>query len=85
MTDIYEDIFDLVDEARQEAFDDGYSDGVRDARLNPKEADRYIKLLMDLYAEEDLWDNSPSEYAPPYDDFYDERDEQPTAADIIHY
>jgi hypothetical protein len=68
MTDIYDDIFDLVDEARQEAFDDGYLDGVRDARLHPKEADRYIQLLLDLQEEEDLWANAPSEYSPPYDE-----------------
>lgn len=68
MTDLYDDIFDLVDEARQEAFDDGYLEGVRDARLHPKEADAYIKLLLSLYEEEDLWANSPSEYSPQYDE-----------------
>lgn len=48
----------------QESYDNGYCDGVQDARVDPKEADEYLEYLCSLDISEDEFDDlEPKENA----------------------
>jgi hypothetical protein len=55
---------ELADEELQQAFDDGYVDGVSDARSNPEEADAYIECLCQ---QDDAWDALDEAYEAQHD------------------
>ena len=72
----YRDETDTANEANlQDAFDDGYLDGVHDARVNPEQADDYVAFLVDELYDYDF----EAEMAEAYQG--DSGDEQPYDGD----
>jgi hypothetical protein len=72
-----------ITESEQEAFDDGYVDGVQDARSQPDVADDYIEYLIEL----DEAEAFEAEYPAVFDaaNVVDSGDEDDNYEDDTHY